>query len=167
MQVNSIEKFTYFRLIITALFAGNKSAKISCLSLFGFIRFPVQNNSTLQGNTILQKNLTIQGNDDSNIGTCKESFSGITNSHEYLSGIKNSSMYSFSDEQNENPMLYKIYNDLQNTINNAIYNNEQLNLHSYDIFKKQVIENYSDHGFKYEVNDSNRQRRNENSNNSA
>jgi len=167
MQVNSIKNFSYYRLIITALFAGNKSAKVCCLTLFGFIRYPVQNKATLQGNTMLQSNLMIQGDMKFNTGTCIESFSGITNSHEYLSEIKNSSMYSFSnEEQNENPTLYKIYNELQKSINNAIYekNNSLSNLLSYDIFTKQVIENFNDHGFIYEQNSSDLYHRNENTN---
>lgn len=142
IQINSIKHYRYFRLIITALFPGNKSVKISSLSLYGFIRFPVQNDSTLQDN------LTTS---DKNGGTCNsiESFLGITNSQEYLKGVmNNSSINDFSNEEN-NYNLLNIYKELQDSINEAKNNNIYLpGLKSYDIFTKQIFENFDDHGYK-------------------
>lgn len=144
IQVNSIKHFSYFRLIVSGLFAGNKSVKIKCLSLFGFIRFPVQNESTLGTNLKISSNLKNKGFCES-----KESFSGITNSQEYLSGMDFQNNNNFSnDYNNNNSTLLNKYKDLKDSINNAKNNTNYLpNLKSYDIFTKQIFENF-DNKFK-------------------
>jgi hypothetical protein len=155
VQVNSTNSYSYYRLIISALFAGNKSVKISYLSLYGFVRFPVQNQSTLKGNLFVS-------NEKNNNGSCRtnditiDSFSTITNSQQYLSGMENKIINNYENNENNfrndniDPNLLNKYKDLKESINKAKNTSNYLpNLSSYDIYTKQIIENFDSHGFEY------------------
>lgn len=140
IQINSINNYSFYRFVVTALFPGNKNLKISNLSFYGYVKEPVQNSSTLKNNLEPSKK-----NNSCCQESNKESFSGIRNSQEYLTEME---LNNLSLNNDSNPELTKVYKDLQSSINQAkIDKNKLSNLNSYDIFTKQIIENFDSHNF--------------------
>jgi hypothetical protein len=140
IQINSINNYSFYRFVVTALFPGNKNIKISNLSFYGYVKEPVQNSSTLKNNLEPSKK-----NNSCCQESNKESFSGIRNSQEYLTEMELNNL-SFNNDSNQE--LTKVYQELQSSINEAKTDKDKLpNLNSYDIFTKQIIENFDSHNF--------------------
>ena len=126
-QINSIDHYTYFRIIITEMFSGNKQVQINEFDLYAFVDIITPNSSSLKRSIFNDISL----NDYGSI----ESFVPERNSQEYLTGMQ-SWDYLTNDVDNK---LINLYREQLTTIKDAKNQNTLPNLEGFDL---KTIEGY-------------------------
>jgi len=120
-QINSIDHYTYFRIIITELFPGNKQVKINEFDLYAFVDIITPNISSLKRSIFNDISL----NDYGSI----ESFVFERNSQEYLTGMQSWDYLTKGVDDN----LINLYREQLTTLEDAKNKNPLPNLEGFEL----------------------------------
>jgi hypothetical protein len=134
-QINSIDHFNCFRLIVSELFPGNKQVQINEWDLYAFVDIVTPNPNSKNQSRYNKKLLNSNGS--------IETFISKTNSLDYLTGMQ-SKFDSVNNIEEVDNGLMKIYKDQLKNINIAKQTTILPNLEGFTLSK---IENFDSHGF--------------------
>jgi hypothetical protein len=142
-EVNSIDHYTYFRLIITELFPGNTQAQIVQFSLWAFIDNVTPNSSSLLSMSYGGPNLESFATQDIQDNLRKRvPFMKQENSPQYVTGMDSTSVTWDYVGRSNDPRLVDEYNKQKSMISQAkTIPNPLSGLESY------TIENFDSNGF--------------------
>jgi len=132
-QVNSVEHYTYFRIIVTEMFPGKNFVEIDELDIYAFVDIITPNKDSLKKSYYNDISLNSKGS--------IESFQSQTNSLEYLTGMQ--ANWDFLTNNIDNGLM-NLYREQMTNINDAKKNQPLPNLEGFNISK---IENFDSHGY--------------------
>lgn len=132
-QVNSVQHYTYFRIIVTEMFPGKNCVEISQWDIYAFVSIITPNKDSLKRSYYNDISLNSKGS--------IETFQSKTNSLEYLTGMQSNWDLLTNDIDNG---LMNLYREQMTNIDNAKQKDKLPNLEGFSISK---IENFDPHGF--------------------
>lgn len=137
-NVNSVEHYTYFRLIVNEMFPGNKQVIINEWDIYAFVDIITSNADSLKDISHNKFKLNSDG--------IVEPFTSKTNSLEYLTGMQSNWDYLTN---NIDTGLMNLYKEQMSNINDS--RNSEILSHL-EGFNLSNLENFDSHGF-IEYND--------------
>jgi len=137
-NVNSVEHYTYFRLIVNEMFPGNQQVRINEWDIYAFVDIITSNAESLKD--ISHNNFKLNSNG------IVEPFTSKTNSLEYLTGMQSNWDYLTN---NIDTGLMNLYKEQMSNINDGRDPKLLPHLEGFSLTK---LENFDSHGF-IEYND--------------
>jgi hypothetical protein len=137
-NVNSVEHYTYFRLIVNEMFPGNQQVRINEWDIYAFVDIITSNADSLKD--ISHNNFKLNSNG------IIEPFTSKTNSLEYLTGMQSNWDYLTN---NIDTGLMNLYKEQMSNINDGRDPKLLPHLEGFSLTK---LENFDSHGF-IEYND--------------
>jgi hypothetical protein len=137
-QINSVDHFTHFRLIVSELFPGNKQVQINEWDLYAYVDIVTPNPNSKNPSRYNKKSLNSNGS--------IETFISKTNSLDYLTGMQSklNSVNNIEEVEKVDNELMEKYKDQLKNVNIAKQTNILPNLEGFTLSK---IEGFNSHGF--------------------